>query len=57
MTKIYTLDQIKTALDYSEIIKTIAEGFVLYSQNKTIVPPVGYLGFENGRADVHLKYG
>lgn len=57
MTKIYTLDQIKTALDYSEIIGTIAEGFVLYSQNKTIVPPVGYLGFENGRADVHLKYG
>ena len=57
MTKIYTLDQIKTALDYSEIIGTIAEGFVLYSQNKTVVPPVGYLGFENGRADVHLKYG
>lgn len=57
MTKIYTLDQIKTGLDYSEIIEKIAEGFVLYSQNKTVVPPVGYLGFENGRTDVHLKYG
>lgn len=57
MTKIYTLDQIKTALDYSEIIGAIEEGFVLYSQNKTVVPSVGYLRFENGRADVHLKYG
>lgn len=55
MTEIYTLDQIKTVLNYAEIIKTMAEGFVLYSQNRTVVPPVGYLGFEN--ADVHLKYG
>ena len=56
MTKIYPLDQIKTALNYSEIIGTIADGFVLYSQNKTVVPPVGYLGFEMGRADVHLTH-
>lgn len=55
MTKIYTFDQIKQAIDYSEIIEAIAEGFVMYSENKTVVPPVGYLGFEN--ADVHLKYG
>jgi ornithine cyclodeaminase len=57
MTKIYPLDQIKSALNYSELIGTIAHGFVLYSQNRTVVPPVGYLGFEEGRADVHLKYG
>lgn len=57
MTKFYTLDQIKTALDFPEIIAIIAEGFVLYSENKTVVPPVGYLRFENGRADVHIKYG
>lgn len=57
MTKIYNLDQIKTALNYSEIIESIVEGFVLYSDNKTVVPPVGYLGFENPSADVHIKYG
>lgn len=55
MTKIYDLDQIKQAINFSEIIEIIAEGFVLYSKNKTVVPPVGYLGFEN--ADVHIKYG
>lgn len=57
MTKIYTLQQIKSALDYSEIIEIIAQGFVLYSQGKTVVPPVGYLGFEKPPADVHIKYG
>jgi ornithine cyclodeaminase len=57
MTKIYTLEEIKSALNYSEIIEIIAQGFVLYSQGKTVVPPVGYLGFENPPADVHIKYG
>ena len=57
MTKIYTLQEIKAALDYSETIEIIAQGFVLYSQGKTVVPPVGYLGFENPPADVHIKYG
>ncbi|MBX7170847.1 MAG: hypothetical protein K1X72_07815 [Pyrinomonadaceae bacterium] len=55
MTKIYNLDQIKEVINFSEIIEIIAEGFVFYSQGKTVVPPVGYLGFEN--ADVHIKYG
>lgn len=57
MTKIYSLQEIKSALNYSEITEIIAQGFVLYSQGKTVVPPVGYLGFENPPADVHIKYG
>lgn len=57
MTEVYTLQEIKSALNYSEIIEIIAQGFVLYSQGKTVVPPVGYLGFENPPADVHIKYG
>lgn len=56
-TKIYSLEQIKSVLDFSEIIKEIADGFVLYSEKKTVVPPVGYLAIKNPPADVHIKYG
>lgn len=57
MTKIYSLEQIKAVLNFSEIIEKISDGFVLYSANKVVVPPVGYLGFRNPPGDVHIKYG
>ena len=57
MTKIYSLEQIKTVLNFAELIDAIAEGFVLYSDNKTVVPPVGYIALQNPPADVHIKYG
>jgi ornithine cyclodeaminase len=57
MTEVYTLEQIKTALVFGELVEEIEKGFVLYSEGKTVVPPVGYLGFENPPADVHIKYG
>jgi len=57
MTKIYSLEQIKTVLNFAELMDAIAEGFVLYSDNKTVVPPVGYLALQNPPADVHIKYG
>ncbi len=57
MTKIYSLEQIKTVLNFAELMDAIADGFVLYSGNKTVVPPVGYLGLQNPPGDVHIKYG
>lgn len=57
MTKIYSLNQIKSVLNFNELINVIAEGFVLYSKNKVVVPPVGHLSFQNPPADVHIKYG
>lgn len=57
MTKIYSLNEIRKALDTFDPVPSIEEGFVLYSQGKTVVPPVGELLFENPPGDVHIKYG
>jgi len=57
MTQIISLDRIKEALKKIDAIPAIEEGFVLYSQGKTVVPPVGELIFEKPRGDVHIKYG
>jgi ornithine cyclodeaminase/alanine dehydrogenase-like protein (mu-crystallin family) len=55
MTNIYTLEQIKKVINYSELLQAIEQGFVLYSQGKVIVPPVGHLGFQNPPGDVHKE--
>lgn len=60
MTKIVSLDQIKTTLssiDTTLLLKMIEDGFVAYSQNQAVVPPVGHLAFTHPPADVHIKYG
>jgi ornithine cyclodeaminase len=57
MTNIFTLDQIKPKINYSDLIPLIEKGFSLYSQGKVTVPPVGHLGFKNPEGDVHIKYG
>lgn len=57
MTTIFSLEQIKSAIDPAAVIAAIEEGFVLYSQGKVVVPPVGHLLFEEPRGDVHIKYG
>jgi ornithine cyclodeaminase len=60
MLKPIPLSQIKEIVrnhPVADVIKTIEDGFVLYSQKKVIVPPVGYLGFKHPPGDVHIKYG
>jgi ornithine cyclodeaminase len=57
MTKIVNLDQIKELLKKIDPIKKIEEGFVAYSQEKVIVPPVGEMIFEDPPGDCHIKYG
>ena len=39
------------------LIQAIEDGFVLYSEDKVVVPPVGFLNFKEPPGDVHIKYG
>ena len=57
MARIITLDRIKEALRPADIIQAVEEGFVAYSEDRVVVPPVGEMIFENPPGDVHLKYG
>jgi len=60
MPSIITLSEIKNVIQQNsagDLIQAIEEGFVLYSQKKVVVPPVGYLGFKHPPGDVHIKYG
>jgi len=57
MAKILKLDEIKSRIDVPEMIQAIEDGFVLYSEDKVVVPPVGFLHFDEPPGDVHIKYG
>ena len=60
MQQIYPLNQILGVLenmDVRDIVDSIEEGFVAYSQGKVTVPPVGELLFKDPPGDVHIKYG
>jgi ornithine cyclodeaminase len=60
MPVIVNLSQIKEILsriDAVDIIREIAAGFVAYSQDRVVVPPVGEMIFEEPRGDTHIKYG
>jgi len=60
MPKIITLSEIRNVIQQNsadDLIRAIEEGFVMYSQKKVVVPPVGYLGFKHPPGDVHIKYG
>ena len=57
MTKVLKLDEIKRLIDSRRLIREIETGFVLYSEGRVVVPPVGFLHFEQPPGDVHIKYG
>ncbi|HEX5764360.1 MAG TPA: hypothetical protein VFY27_02245 [Woeseiaceae bacterium] len=57
MPEILELDAIRSQIDVPALIRAIEQGFVLYSENKVVVPPVGFLHFEQPPGDVHIKYG
>jgi len=55
---ILTLDEIKRRLDLETLIADVERGFQMYSEGRTVVPPVGYLAFDPPEeGDVHIKYG
>ena len=57
MIKVLKLDEIKQLIDIPKLIQAIEDGFVLYSEDKVVVPPVGFLNFKEPPGDVHIKYG
>ena len=57
MTTVLELEQIKPLVDPAQLIEEIEAGFVLYSDGKVTVPPVGFLHFDDPPGDVHIKYG
>lgn len=54
---ILNLDELKELIDIEELINDLEEGYLLYSEGKVVVPPVGFLNFQNPPGDVHIKYG
>ncbi len=56
-TTVLKLDEIKRLIDIPKLIREIETGFVLYSEGKVVVPPVGFLHFDQPPGDVHIKYG
>ncbi len=57
MPKVLKLDEIKRLINIPQLIREIEAGFVLYSEDKVVVPPVGFLHFDQPPGDVHIKYG
>ena len=57
MTKVYSLSQISNALENIDVVTCIEEGFIAYSRNEVVVPPVGEMLFEDPRGEAHIKYG
>jgi len=54
---ILNLDQLKQLIDIEQLIEDLEQGYLLYSQGRVEVPPVGFLNFQNPPGDVHIKYG
>ncbi len=57
MATIHTLQEIKKALSGVNLTPFIVQGFVAYSNNEVIAPPVGELIFDDPPGDTHIKYG
>jgi ornithine cyclodeaminase len=57
LTTVLKLDEIKRLIDVPQLIQEIETGFVLYSEDRVVVPPVGFLHFDQPPGDVHIKYG
>lgn len=57
MATVINLEEIKSIVKDVDVVATMEEGFIQYSNGNTVVPPVGELLFEKPKGDVHIKYG
>lgn len=55
--QIIKLAQIQEIIKSIDIIPSIEEGFIAYSNGNAVIPPIGELLFKNPPGDVHIKYG
>lgn len=57
MPTIYSRTDIARVIEPREVIRAVEEGFVAYSCGVAVVPPVGFLEFQDPPGDCHIKYG
>ena len=57
MATIIKLKDMRSIVENIDTVSAMEEGFIAYSNGKTVVPLVGELLFENPPGDVHIKYG
>ena len=57
MVKVVQLKEIQAIINQLDATEAIEQGFVAYSNNQVVVPPVGELLFEDPPGDTHIKYG
>ena len=57
MATIINKSQMEAIVRNLDIVAAMEEGFIAYSNGKTVVPPVGELLFDEPKGDVHIKYG
>lgn len=55
--KLINLPEIKQILTSIDLIPLIEQGFVAYSNQEAVIPPVGELLLTDPPGDVHIKYG
>lgn len=57
MAMIISRDELIAMIPQIDVIAAMKEGFIAYSNGKTVVPPVGELLFEAPKGEAHIKYG
>ena len=57
MPTIIELKEITSIAEKIDVVAAMKEGFIQYSNDNTVVPPVGELIFKDPPGDVHIKYG
>lgn len=57
MATIIHKKEIQSILQNIDVIAAMEEGFIAYSNENTVVPPVGELIFEKPKGETHIKYG
>ncbi len=57
MALILNRQQIQETVASIDIVNRIEEGFRIYSEGRTVVPPVGEMVFKDPPGETHIKYG
>lgn len=57
MTSVINLQQIQSCIKDIDLVAAMEQGFISYSNNQAVVPPVGELLFDKPKGDAHIKYG
>jgi ornithine cyclodeaminase len=55
--RIFTRQEIEKAVVATDVIAALEAGFVAYCRGEVVMPPVGYLQFDDPPGDLHIKYG